>query len=219
MSLALLCAGKKSGDHTRDVCTPAALEPVWPATAGIWQDAAKTTGKHLLYRWMANPDIRKGHRRQSTIGYDRSRIGNGRLPQGRRTFHRPVSPQQVLSGSFLGAKSTSILDCVSRSVGRSVCPHDAITWKTSYVAINLRRGGGRGKLVTWKTSYVTINSRRGGGRGKLVTSRFHFVAILSHLGIRWSPCFYQRLDSCPLNLQKLGLCLNFVYDRSWNQIL
>jgi hypothetical protein len=29
-------------------------------------------------------------------------------------------------------------------VGWSVCPHDAITWKTSYVAIALRRGGGRG---------------------------------------------------------------------------
>jgi hypothetical protein len=48
---------------------------------------------------------------------------------------------------FLGAKSTSIRDCVRRSVGwlvgRSV-PHDAITWKTSYVAIASRRGGGRG---------------------------------------------------------------------------
>jgi hypothetical protein len=49
---------------------------------------------------------------------------------------------------FLGAKSTSIRDCVGRSVGLSVCPHDAITWKTSYVAIASRRGGGRGKLVT-----------------------------------------------------------------------
>jgi hypothetical protein len=48
---------------------------------------------------------------------------------------------------FLGAKSTFIRDCVSRSVGWSVCPHDAITWKTSYVAIASRRGG-RGKLVT-----------------------------------------------------------------------
>jgi hypothetical protein len=32
-------------------------------------------------------------------------------------------------------------------VGRSVCPHDAIMWKTGYVAIASRRGGGRGKLV------------------------------------------------------------------------
>jgi hypothetical protein len=37
---------------------------------------------------------------------------------------------------------------VSRSVRPSVRPHDAITWKTSYVAIASRRGGGRGKLVT-----------------------------------------------------------------------
>jgi hypothetical protein len=33
-------------------------------------------------------------------------------------------------------------------VSWSVCPHDAITWKTSYVAIPSRRGGVRGKLVT-----------------------------------------------------------------------
>jgi hypothetical protein len=32
-------------------------------------------------------------------------------------------------------------------VGPLVRPHDAITWKTSYVAIVSRRGGGRGKLV------------------------------------------------------------------------
>jgi hypothetical protein len=32
---------------------------------------------------------------------------------------------------------------VGRSVRRSV-PHDAIRWKTSYVAIASRRGGGRG---------------------------------------------------------------------------
>ena len=53
---------------------------------------------------------------------------------------------------FLGAKSTSLRDCVGRSVrplvGPLVRPHDAITWKTSYVAIASRRGGGRGKLVT-----------------------------------------------------------------------
>jgi hypothetical protein len=37
---------------------------------------------------------------------------------------------------------------VGRLVGWSVHPHDAITWKTSYVEIASRRGGGRGKLVT-----------------------------------------------------------------------
>jgi hypothetical protein len=42
---------------------------------------------------------------------------------------------------------TRLRRLVRRSVGRSVCPHDAITWKTSYVAINSRRVGGRGKLV------------------------------------------------------------------------
>jgi hypothetical protein len=41
---------------------------------------------------------------------------------------------------------------VGPSVGWSVCPHDAITWKTSYVAIASRRGGGRG--------YVAIPLRR-----------------------------------------------------------
>jgi allophanate hydrolase subunit 2 len=49
---------------------------------------------------------------------------------------------------FLGAKSTSIRDCVGRLVGPLVGPHDAITWKTSYIAIDSRKGGGRGKLVT-----------------------------------------------------------------------
>jgi hypothetical protein len=71
---------------------------------------------------------------------------------------------------FLGAKSTSIRDCVCWLVGPSVgpsVPHDAITWKTSYVA---------------------IASRRGGGRGKLVMSRFHYVAIPLYLEIRRSPC-------------------------------
>jgi hypothetical protein len=38
---------------------------------------------------------------------------------------------------------TRLRPSVRRSVGWSV-PHDAITWKTSYVAIALRRGGGRG---------------------------------------------------------------------------
>jgi hypothetical protein len=39
-----------------------------------------------------------------------------------------------------------------RSVHPLVGPHDAITWKTSYVAIDSRRGGGRGKLVTSRFS-------------------------------------------------------------------
>jgi hypothetical protein len=51
-----------------------------------------------------------------------------------------VSPGMVWV-VFLGAKSTSIRDCVRRSVGWSV-PHDAITWKTSYVVIASRRGRG-----------------------------------------------------------------------------
>jgi hypothetical protein len=44
---------------------------------------------------------------------------------------------------FLGAKSTSIRDCVRPSVRPSIrwsVPHDAITWKTSYVVIASRRG-------------------------------------------------------------------------------
>jgi hypothetical protein len=48
---------------------------------------------------------------------------------------------------FLGAKSTSILDCVRWLVGWLVgpsVPHDAITWKTGYVAIASRGGEGRG---------------------------------------------------------------------------
>jgi hypothetical protein len=45
---------------------------------------------------------------------------------------------------FLGAKKRLYK---TASVGRSVRPHDAITWKTSYVAIASRSGGGRGKLV------------------------------------------------------------------------
>jgi hypothetical protein len=44
---------------------------------------------------------------------------------------------------FLGAKSTSIRDSVGPSVGWSVGPHDAIMWKTGYVAIALRGGEGR----------------------------------------------------------------------------
>jgi hypothetical protein len=57
-----------------------------------------------------------------------------------------------LTTYFLGAKSTSIRDCVGwsvrRSVGPLVRPHDAIMWKTSYIAIASRIGGGREKLVT-----------------------------------------------------------------------
>jgi hypothetical protein len=71
--------------------------------------------------------------------------------------------------SFLGAKSTSILDCVGWSVGPSVGPpRCAITWKNnSYVAIDLRRRGGRGHWL----------------RRDSITAR------PSHLGIRRSPCF------------------------------
>jgi hypothetical protein len=56
---------------------------------------------------------------------------------------------------FLGAKKRlykrlrrSVGRSVGWLVGRSVRPHDAIAWKTSYFAIASRRGGGRGKLVT-----------------------------------------------------------------------
>jgi hypothetical protein len=57
--------------------------------------------------------------------------------------------QKLLKNKILGAKSTSIRDCVGRSVRPSVRPsvhppRCAITWKTSYVAIASRRGGGRG---------------------------------------------------------------------------
>jgi hypothetical protein len=66
-------------------------------------------------------------------------------------------------GFFLGAKKRlykrlrrsvgssvrpSVRPSVGRSVRWSVRPHDAIMWKTSYVAIASRRGGGKGKLVT-----------------------------------------------------------------------
>jgi hypothetical protein len=57
---------------------------------------------------------------------------------------------------FLGAKSTFIRDCVRPSVGRSVhppVPHDAITWKTSYVVI-------REKEEEEETDYVAIPLRR-----------------------------------------------------------
>jgi hypothetical protein len=43
---------------------------------------------------------------------------------------------------------------VGRLVGPSVRPHDAITWKTSYVAIASRRAGGRGKLVTLTSRFL-----------------------------------------------------------------
>jgi hypothetical protein len=52
---------------------------------------------------------------------------------------------------FLGAKKhlyKRLCRSVRPLVRWSVRPHDAITWKTSYVAIASRRGGGRrGKLV------------------------------------------------------------------------
>jgi hypothetical protein len=57
---------------------------------------------------------------------------------------------QIVILVFLGAKSTSILDCVRPSVRRSVrrsvrwsVPHNVmITWKTSYVADAWRGVGG-----------------------------------------------------------------------------
>jgi hypothetical protein len=67
-------------------------------------------------------------------------------------------------GQFLGAKSTSIRDCVGRSVGRSVRrsvpplvrpPRCAITWKTSYVAIEIRV-----EEEEEETDYVAILLRR-----------------------------------------------------------
>ena len=48
---------------------------------------------------------------------------------------------------FLGAKKR-LYKRLRRSVVPSVRPHDAIMWKTIYVTIASRRGGGRGKLVT-----------------------------------------------------------------------
>jgi hypothetical protein len=48
---------------------------------------------------------------------------------------------------FLDAKKR-LYKRLRRLVSPLVGPHDAITWKTSYVAIASRRGGGRGKLVT-----------------------------------------------------------------------
>ena len=62
-------------------------------------------------------------------------------------FRLKNRPHTISLGPFLGAKSTSILDCVGPLVGRSVgwsVPHDAITWKTGYVAIASRGGEGRG---------------------------------------------------------------------------
>jgi hypothetical protein len=56
---------------------------------------------------------------------------------------------------FLGAKKRLykrlrrfVGPSIGPLVGPLVRPLDAITWKTSYVAIASRRGGGRGKLVT-----------------------------------------------------------------------
>jgi hypothetical protein len=69
----------------------------------------------------------------------------------RSPLSTPSSPESV----FLGTKKRLykrlrrlVGPSVRPSVHWSVCPHDAITWKTSYVAIASRRGGGRGKLVT-----------------------------------------------------------------------
>ena len=81
----------------------------------------------------------------------------GHLPVTFRAF--PRSPLGLLWGPFLGLLRPSLgppflgakkrlYKRLRRSVGPLVGPHDAITWKTSYVAIASRRGGGRGKLVT-----------------------------------------------------------------------
>jgi hypothetical protein len=100
-------------------------------------------------------------------------------PQSRVHFSRTVAwykkmiispdkPHKVLGriwNKFLGAKSTSIRDCVGLSVGHPRC---AITWKNN--------------------SYVAIDSRRGGGRGNWLR-RDSITARPSHLGIRRSPCF------------------------------
>jgi hypothetical protein len=90
---------------------------------------------------------------------------------GKQDRPRGQIDQPTLPCVFLGAKSTSILDCVGWLVRRSV-PHDVIMWKTSYVAIASRRGGGGGNWL----------------RRDSITLRFHYVAIPSHLGIRRSPC-------------------------------
>jgi hypothetical protein len=61
---------------------------------------------------------------------------------------------------FLGAKSTSIRDCVRRLVGPlvgpSVGPHDAITWKREYVEMRLFRE----EEEEEETDYVAIPLRR-----------------------------------------------------------
>jgi hypothetical protein len=58
-----------------------------------------------------------------------------------------VSIVSILSTVFLGAKKRlykRLRRLVGWSVRPSVCPHDAITWKTGYVAIASRGGEGRG---------------------------------------------------------------------------
>jgi hypothetical protein len=70
---------------------------------------------------------------------------------------------------FLGAKSTSILDCVGWLVRWSVRPPRC--------------------AITWKTRVRDCFEKRRRKR-KLIMSQFHYVAIPSHLGIRRSPCFY-----------------------------
>jgi hypothetical protein len=66
------------------------------------------------------------------------------------------SSKTICSKEFLGAKSTSIRDCVHPSVRPSVrpsLPHDAITWKTWKTRL-LR------EEEEEKTDYVTIPLRR-----------------------------------------------------------
>ena len=62
----------------------------------------------------------------------------------------------MVFAAFLGAKSTSIRDCVRLLVGPSVGPHDAITWKREYVETRLFRE----EEEEEETDYVAIPLRR-----------------------------------------------------------
>ena len=80
---------------------------------------------------------------------------DGRGRGGKRRGGKRVKGEYVISRLlatfmfllFLGVKKRlykRLRRSVGPLVGRSVRPHNAITWKTSYVAIASRRGGGRG---------------------------------------------------------------------------
>jgi hypothetical protein len=114
-----------------------------------------------------------------------------------------LSQEFCYSRDFLGAKSTSIRDCVGWTVRPSVCrsvPHDARL---------------RGKLVTSRllreeeeeeeTDYVAIPLCRDS-----IMSRFHYVAIPLHLGIRRSPCYY-KINKKVVSNQVL-CCNNIVFE-------